>query len=107
MRKQTSSIIGLAIAGALLCLPQAKSEPKNAAPKDVTKVKGYGTHFQTSDRCVACHNGITTPAGEDISIGVNWRTSMMGNAGRDPYWMAGVRREITDHPTAAKAIQDE
>jgi hypothetical protein len=102
MRKPTSSIFGLAVAAALLCLPQAKSQPK-----DVTKVKGYGTHFQTSDRCVACHNGIVTPAGEDISIGVNWRTSIMANAGRDPYWMAGVRREITDHPTAAKAIQDE
>src|SRR5437763_8061288 len=67
----------------------------------------YGTHFQTSDRCVACHNGMTTPAGEDISIGVNWRTSIMANAGRDPYWMAGVRRETIDHPTASAAIQDE
>ena len=25
---------------------------------------------------------------------------MMANAGRDPYWMAGVRRETIDHPTA-------
>ena len=25
----------------------------------------------------------------------------MANAGRDPYWMAGVRREMIDHPTAA------
>jgi len=69
--------------------------------------KSYGTHFQTSDRCMACHNGMTTPAGEDISIGVGWRTSMMANAGRDPYWMAGVRRETIDHPAATAAIQDE
>jgi hypothetical protein len=69
--------------------------------------KSFGSHFQTSDRCVACHNGISTPAGEDISIGVHWRTSMMANAGRDPYWIAGVRRETIDHPTAAAAIQDE
>ena len=64
-------------------------------------------HFQTSDRCVACHNGLTTSTGEDISIGANWRTSMMANSARDPYWMAGVRREVMDHPTASKAIQDE
>ena len=74
---------------------------------DVAGVKDYGTHFQTSDRCVACHNGITSPAGEDVSIGSNWRTSMMANAGRDPYWMAGVRRELIDHPTAGTQIQDE
>src|SRR5262245_52422009 len=74
---------------------------------DVTSVRGYGTHFQTSERCFACHNGITSPSGEDISIGLGWRTSMMANAGRDPYWMAGVRRETIDHPSAAKAIEDE
>ena len=85
----------------------AQSQPEASPPRDVTRVKGYGTHFQTSDRCVACHNGLTTPAGEDISIGINWRTSMMGNAGRDPYWMAGVRRETTDHAAVSKAIEDE
>ncbi len=76
-------------------------------PTTIAASKSYGTHFQTSDRCVACHNGITTPTGEDISIGINWRTSMMANAGRDPYWMAGVRREMIDHPTASALIQDE
>ena len=85
----------------------AQSQTEASPPRDVTRVKGYGTHFQTSDRCVACHNGLTTPAGEDISIGINWRTSMMGNAGRDPYWMAGVRRETTDHAAVSKAIEDE
>lgn len=85
--------------------PAAGQSAKPAA--DVTAHKDYGTHFETSDRCFPCHNGITTKAGEDISIGINWRTSMMGNAGRDPYWMAGVRRESIDHPTAAAAIQDE
>jgi hypothetical protein len=85
-----------------------QNDRSTASPAiDVTKVKSYGTHFQVSDRCVACHNGLTTSSGEDISIGVNWRTSMMGNAGRDPYWMAGVRREMIDHPTATAVIQDE
>jgi hypothetical protein len=63
--------------------------------------------FVTSDRCMACHNGLTTPAGEDVSIGSSWRSSMMANAARDPYWQAGVRREVLDHPTAAAAIQNE
>ncbi|HMF01272.1 MAG TPA: hypothetical protein VKK06_15390, partial [Terriglobia bacterium] len=49
--------------------------------------------FQTSDRCFACHNGLSTSAGEDISIGFAWRASIMANSARDPYWQAGVRRE--------------
>lgn len=63
--------------------------------------------FQTADRCMACHNGLTTPAGEDVSIGFDWRASMMANSARDPYWQAAVRREILDFPVAAAAIQDE
>jgi hypothetical protein len=63
--------------------------------------------FQTSDRCVACHNGLTTSSGEDISIGFSWRPTMMANAARDPYWQAGVRRETIDHPESRAAIEDE
>ena len=105
MFKLKTFLLMLAVPAALLAAPKTRDPEKPA--RDMNKVKGYGTHFQTSDRCVACHNGIVTPSGEDISIGINWRTSMMGNAGRDPYWMAGVRRETIDHPTANKLIQDE
>jgi hypothetical protein len=80
---------------------------EKAHGNDASNSKTFGSHFHTSDRCVACHNGISTPTGEDISIGVGWRTSMMANSGRDPYWISGVRRETIDHPTAVAAIQDE
>lgn len=63
--------------------------------------------FQTSDRCQACHNGLTTPGGESASIGIDWRPAMMANSGRDPYWLAAVRRETLEHPTARDAIEDE
>ena len=66
-----------------------------------------GVSFATSDNCVACHNGLTAPSGEDVSIGIAWRASMMANSSRDPYWQASVRREILDHPTAQAAIEDE
>ncbi|HSW50687.1 MAG TPA: hypothetical protein VLH09_10960 [Bryobacteraceae bacterium] len=64
-------------------------------------------HFQTSDRCVACHNGLATKAGEDVSIGLAWLPTMMANSARDPYWHAGVRRETIDHPESREAIEDE
>jgi len=63
--------------------------------------------FQTSDRCMACHNGLTTPSGRDVSIGFEWRASIMANSSRDPYWQASVRRETIDHPDAKPAIEDE
>jgi len=63
--------------------------------------------FVTSESCMACHNGLVTPAGEDVSIGVGWRGSMMANAARDPYWHAAVKRETLVHPTASAAIQNE
>ncbi len=56
---------------------------------------------------MACHNGITTASGEDVSIGFDWRASIMANSSRDPYWQASVRREITDHPESRAHIEDE
>src|SRR5229473_8009050 len=64
-------------------------------------------NFQTSDRCVACHNGMKTEAGADYSIGLDWRASIMANSSRDPYWQGSVRRETIDHPSASADIQDE
>lgn len=63
--------------------------------------------FHTSDRCMACHNGLVESSGKDISIGANWRGSMMAHSARDPYWHAAVRREIMDHPGARGAIEDK
>ncbi len=63
--------------------------------------------FSASDQCLACHNGLTTPSGEDVSIGFAWRASIMANSARDPYWQASVRREVVDYPRASAAIQDE
>ena len=66
-----------------------------------------GELFATSDNCIACHNGLVTSDGTDVSIGDDWSGSMMANSARDPYWQAAVRREMIDHPAAAAQIQDE
>lgn len=61
--------------------------------------------FATADRCIACHQGVTASDGTGVSIGHDWRASMMANSGRDPYWQAAVRREVMDHPEAAAEIE--
>ena len=58
-------------------------------------------------QCIACHAQLTAPTGEDISIGFDWRATMMANSARDPYWHAAVRREVLDHPAAQAAIEDK
>ena len=63
--------------------------------------------FVPSTECVACHNGLTTAGNEDVSIGTMWRSTMMANSARDPYFQAGLRRETIDHPTRSDEIQDE
>jgi hypothetical protein len=63
--------------------------------------------FAPSTDCVACHNSLTAPSGEDLSIGTAWRASMMANSSRDPYWQASVRRETLDHPMHKADIEDE
>jgi hypothetical protein len=74
-----------------------------------TTAFAQSTHplFKTSDNCMACHNGLFTQAGEDVSLGANWSATMMANSARDPYWQATVRREILDHPEASADIQHE
>lgn len=92
----SSGLVLLLICVPAFCRAGARNEHGNAQPT-----------FQTSDRCIACHNGLTTASGRDVSIGFNWRASIMGNSSRDPYWQASVRRETIDHPEAQANIQDE
>jgi len=97
MRK---GIACLAIAaGLLLTLPRLT---RAAAEKPALKPK-----FHTSDRCLACHNELTTSSGQDVSIGLHWRASIMANSARDPYWQASVRREVIDHSESKSDIEDE
>jgi hypothetical protein len=87
-----------------VAVPRAAQAPAAVARATAAHT---GALFTTSDNCMACHNNLVTPLGEDVSIGSTWRSSMMANAGRDPYFQAGLRREVIDHPAAAADIQDE
>ncbi len=93
-------VLGLALLPAMV----RSESPTENAKGDKSPA---GTFFRTSDRCVACHNDLTTSSGEDVSIGKQWGASIMANSSRDPYWQASVRREAIDHPESIQSIQDE
>ncbi len=83
-----------------------KETPTQEKPR-IAYQKGVATAFRSSDRCIACHVGMKTAAGEDYSIGFDWRASIMANSSRDPYWQGSIRRETLDHPEASQHIQNE
>ncbi|MFP5229173.1 MAG: hypothetical protein ACLGXA_16275, partial [Acidobacteriota bacterium] len=91
------------LAGSLLVLLAALPLAAQVHAND----KEFKANFRTSDRCVACHNGLKTASGEDVSIGFEWRASVMANASRDPYWQGSVRRESMDHPESKAAVENE
>lgn len=99
----------LLAAAATAVLVLARAEPRAAQAGDSTIAMHADPDvlFKTGGTCMSCHNSLISPGGEDVSIGVNWRASIMANSARDPYWQASVRREMIDHPTAASDIEDE
>lgn len=90
--------------GLLMALAFIAAAPKPLPAAD--KHSGLHAEFHTSDRCLACHNGLTTPDGKDVSVGFDWRSGIMANSARDPYWQASVRREDMDHPESKAEIED-
>lgn len=99
------TLLALAVIGAApRPASTAPATPATARPRAHVVVPRM---FETSDACLACHNGLSTASGEDVSIGTAWRASIMANSARDPYWQASVRREVLEHPGASAEIEDE
>ncbi|WP_299874612.1 multiheme c-type cytochrome [uncultured Cocleimonas sp.] len=64
-------------------------------------------HFSGSDNCTQCHDGLTDQTGEDISIVNAWKTTMMANSARDPFWKAKVASEVVRNPELSDEIESK
>lgn len=103
-----TTLIGIAVAQrAVQQIPPPATQTSTSEKPIVAYKKNEATAFHTSDRCVACHNGMKTREGEDISIGFDWEASIMASSSRDPYWQGSVRRETIDHPESGTFIQND
>jgi len=96
------------------CGPAQRTAPDT--PAESTPLPAYRAHwlprehgplFSTSGACASCHAGLVDEAGNDVSIDANWRSAIMANASRDPYWQATVRSEVLDHPELRSVIEDK
>ncbi len=70
--------------------------------------------FSGSGNCAVCHqpgfpnpNALLDPQGNDISPVTLWRSTMMANAAKDPFWQAKVTAEVTAHPQYQQFLEDK
>ena len=95
------------LGGVLVSAGAPAGDAHRPAPMQVAVAPDPADNFRSADRCIACHKDVSASDGTDVSIGFDWRASMMANSARDPYFQAAVRREVMDHPEAAAAIEAE
>ncbi len=70
--------------------------------------------FPSAAVCGGCHGGdtnklafIVPSTGEDVNIYDAWRSSVMANSAKDPFWRAKVEHESLVNPAHAAEIQDK
>jgi hypothetical protein len=65
-----------------------------------------GDYFSTSGVCAICHNNMVDESNVDVSLTAYWRSTILGNAARDPYWQASLAGEILENPEFESSTQD-
>ncbi len=94
-------------------IPPDIGRPPDAATREGLAPIGRvdSDRFVTSPACSECHTNtdqsqaMRDGQGRPISQFDLWRSSMMANASRDPFWRAVVAAEVASHPDAAAAIE--
>ncbi len=64
--------------------------------------------FSGSGNCESCHTGsgsVLTFNGVDVSPVTHWRSSMMANSSKDPFWRAEVSEEVAEFPQMQQLIE--
>lgn len=70
------------------------------------------SYFLASGHCVFCHGRDTLSMasvdtfGNDINVVDDWRSTMMANAAKDPFWVAKVSHEVLANPGYQQEIEN-
>ncbi len=56
-------------------------------------------NFSGSGICAVCHSSLRDSDGTDVSIDAQWRSTMMANAAKDPFWQAKISAEVALVPS--------
>jgi hypothetical protein len=77
-----------------------------------TELSNYDSSlFSGAGNCAFCHdqwrNGLTDKRGRDVSIGTDWRATMMAHSSKDPLWRAVMEAEVLENPSLRSFIEDK
>ena len=61
--------------------------------------------FAGSGNCSLCHDYLYDESRNDVSIAKHWRSAMMANAARDPYYLAKVSAEVEHNPQLKAVLE--
>lgn len=71
------------------------------------------TYFVGSGHCNGCHGhdpsgyAMVTADGRDVNVVDAWRSTMMANSARDPFWRAKVSHEVLVNPGHQVQLEDK
>ncbi len=76
---------------------------------------GANNYFRASGDCYGCHGADNqgpvfanrNAQGEDVNTLDDWRSTMMGNSARDPFWRAKVSHEVAVVPGHQSELEDK
>ncbi len=78
-------------------------KPLNLTETDPPNV--YNDYFAGAGACMLCHNSMTDGDGKSVAIVNDWRSTMMANAAKDPFWKAKVSHEVLVNPHLKEEIE--
>lgn len=64
-------------------------------------------HFSGSKNCAICHNALKDKNNNDVSVELDWGSTMMGNSARDPLFRAKMASETIRNPALKSAIESK
>lgn len=73
----------------------------------------FGPYFVTSGRCAGCHGydslgmAMVDAEGNSVNVADDWRSTMMANSARDPFFRAKMEHESLLNPAHAEALQNK
>ncbi len=73
----------------------------------------YSAYFATAGRCSGCHGhdtlglAMVTSDGVDVNVADDWRSTLMANSARDPFFRAKAEHEVLVNPGHQIAIENK
>jgi len=64
-------------------------------------------NFVGSGNCAVCHSALLDENGNDVSNDSHWRSAIMANSAKDPFWQAKVSSEFVRNPELKAVIEDK